>query len=206
MSESEWKLFDSNVEIPYALTLNGLLPASIRVLGWCPVSPTFSARFDCSSRTYKYFFPRRRPLDVQPMLFEPPSQGLKIDAMKEACQYLVGTHCFRNFSKLDTSKETVNHERTILSCTITPVSSIEGTLIFCRKEDKLIFDNVVPWSQQNEWYCLTITGTPFLWRQVRCLMGFLFQVGTGRYQPSDFSHFLKETAGNNLGNFKRKIS
>jgi tRNA pseudouridine(38-40) synthase len=61
-------------------------------------------------------------------------------------------------------------------------------------------------SQQDEWYCLTITGTAFLWRQVRCLMGFLFQVGTGRYQPSDFSHFLKETAGNNLGNFKRKIS
>jgi len=49
---------DDNIELPYCKMLNRLLPKSIRILAWSPVTEGFSARFDCGSRTYKYWFPR----------------------------------------------------------------------------------------------------------------------------------------------------
>ena len=45
-------------EIRYVHILNRILPPEVRVLAWCPIDPTFSARFSCTSRTYKYIFPR----------------------------------------------------------------------------------------------------------------------------------------------------
>lgn len=45
-------------ELPYCKMLNGVLPKDIRALAWCPVEEEFSARFNCTKRTYKYFFPK----------------------------------------------------------------------------------------------------------------------------------------------------
>lgn len=45
-------------ELPYVKMLNRVLPQDIRVLDWAPVVEGFSARFDCQSRTYRYYFPR----------------------------------------------------------------------------------------------------------------------------------------------------
>lgn len=45
-------------ELPYCKILNGLLPSTIRVTAWSPVPANFSARFNCTKRTYKYWFPR----------------------------------------------------------------------------------------------------------------------------------------------------
>lgn len=53
-------------EMDYPMTLNSVLPPSIRVLGWAPVPANFSARFSCGSRLYRYFFPRRdRDVEVR---------------------------------------------------------------------------------------------------------------------------------------------
>ncbi|KAJ8355158.1 hypothetical protein AAFF_G00089690 [Aldrovandia affinis] len=41
----------------YAKMLNRVLPQDIRVLDWSAVEMGFSARFDCQSRTYRYYFP-----------------------------------------------------------------------------------------------------------------------------------------------------
>lgn len=38
--------------------LNRLLPKDIRVVAWCPVGEEVSARFDCTKRIYRYFFPK----------------------------------------------------------------------------------------------------------------------------------------------------
>ncbi len=48
---------DKTKELPYMVMLNRNLPQDIRVTGWTTVDPSFSARFDCQGRTYKYFFP-----------------------------------------------------------------------------------------------------------------------------------------------------
>jgi tRNA pseudouridine(38-40) synthase len=84
-------------EYSYERMLNSLLPPDIRILGWCPVSKDFSARFSASTRTYRYFFLARN-LDLQ--------------AMQQGLERLVGTHDFRNFCKLNVV-EVSNFVRTI---------------------------------------------------------------------------------------------
>lgn len=49
---------DGTAELPYVKMLNRVLPQDIRVLDWAPAPEGFSARFDCKSRTYCYYFPR----------------------------------------------------------------------------------------------------------------------------------------------------
>ena len=51
-------------EIDYPVVINSGLPEDIRVLGWCDLPDTFSARFSARHRTYRYFFPRR-DLDIE---------------------------------------------------------------------------------------------------------------------------------------------
>lgn len=97
---------DDRPEINYVQLLNKVLPLEIRMLAWCPVSSGYSARFDCSFRTYKYFFPRGR---------------MNIKLMNEGAQYLVGYHDYRNFCKMDVGNGVVNFCRRILSVDIAPV-------------------------------------------------------------------------------------
>ena len=85
-------------EYCYDKILNNVLPPSIRVMGWCPVSPEFSARFSATTRTYRYFFVNRPNLDLE--------------KMREGLQLLEGKHDFRNFCKMDVEK-VYNFERLI---------------------------------------------------------------------------------------------
>lgn len=48
----------SKEELNYVQMLNGVLPSSIRCIAWAPVSEGKSARFDCISRAYRYYFPK----------------------------------------------------------------------------------------------------------------------------------------------------
>lgn len=59
---------DDSHELPYCKMLNCLLPKDIRIIAWSPVNEGFSARFDCGSRTYKYWFPRG-DLDVDVSIY-----------------------------------------------------------------------------------------------------------------------------------------
>lgn len=45
-------------EIDYCVILNKVLPPDIHCISWCPADENYSARFNCTSRTYKYFFPK----------------------------------------------------------------------------------------------------------------------------------------------------
>lgn len=49
---------DDGRPLEYCKMLNRLLPDDIRVVAWQPVGEEVSARFNCASRTYKYFFPK----------------------------------------------------------------------------------------------------------------------------------------------------
>uniref|UniRef100_A0A182Q2G0 tRNA pseudouridine synthase n=1 Tax=Anopheles farauti TaxID=69004 RepID=A0A182Q2G0_9DIPT len=86
-------------ELDYCSILNRVLPDEIRCLAWMPmVNAAYSARFDCRSRTYRYFFPRG---------------DLNIGAMEEAAQYLLGAHDFRNLCKMDVGNGVVSFVRSI---------------------------------------------------------------------------------------------
>lgn len=93
-------------EYAYDKILNNLLPPDIRVLGWCPVTDDFSARFSCVSRTYRYFFV--------------PRANCHISRMKDGLNRMVGRHDFRNFCKMDVEK-VYNFERDIHSADIVHV-------------------------------------------------------------------------------------
>lgn len=46
-------------ELDYCGILNRVLPKNIQCVAWMPVRcPMYNARFDCFSRTYRYYFPR----------------------------------------------------------------------------------------------------------------------------------------------------
>ncbi|KAF7724306.1 hypothetical protein EC973_001152 [Apophysomyces ossiformis] len=138
-------------ELGYIDTLNRLLPDDIRVFAWAPVAPNFSARFDCKSRTYKYFFVKGQ---------------LDLDRMRTAASYLLGEHDFRNFCRLDPSKNITNYCRTIVSLDIRP----------CTVDTSVLGPGM-------DFYEVELKGTAFLWHQVRCIMSILFLVGQGLEAP-----------------------
>jgi len=45
-------------ELPYCSMLNRVFPADLRAIAWRPARENYDARFECSKRTYKYFFPK----------------------------------------------------------------------------------------------------------------------------------------------------
>lgn len=94
---------DNNVaDLEYCTMLNKVLPEDVRAIGWCEVTPEFSARFSAAFRRYRYFFVRRH---------------LDVEAMREATKYLIGKHDFRNLCKIDVSHVS-NFERDIYSAEI----------------------------------------------------------------------------------------
>ncbi|KAF8438561.1 pseudouridine synthase [Boletus edulis BED1] len=95
-------------ELHYVSILNRILPPTIRVLAWSPVSPDFSARHNCQHRHYKYFFTAR---------------DLDITLMQRAATTLVGEHDVRNLSKLDPTKQLTQFRRRIIQADIALVSS-----------------------------------------------------------------------------------
>lgn len=93
----------SHYEHDYLAILNRLLPDTIRIIAWSPVSTTFSARFSCRYRHYKYFF---SPLN------------LDVTQMQNAASRMMGDHDFRNLCKLDPQKQITNFKRTVFSASI----------------------------------------------------------------------------------------
>jgi tRNA pseudouridine38/39 synthase len=168
-------------ELPYVQMLNRVLPPDIRVLAWCPhPPPDFSARFSCRERRYKYFF-------TQPAFIPSPSDSttregwLDIDAMKEAASYLVGLHDFRNFCKVDATKQITNFERRIFHADIEEITSLD-TPAFLRRGDLLPLSNHV--NPAPKLFAFVVHGSAFLWHQVRHLVAILFLVGQGLEKPS----------------------
>ncbi|KAG0296985.1 tRNA pseudouridine synthase 3 [Linnemannia gamsii] len=93
-------------ELAYLNIINRLLPPDIRIVAWAPVPEDFNARFHCSWRQYKYFFPKGI---------------IDIEKMRSASVKFLGTHDFRNFCKYDASKTIENYDRTIHEISIETV-------------------------------------------------------------------------------------
>lgn len=126
-------------ELDYAHILNQQLPNDIRVSAVAFRLPeNFDARFSCKRRHYKYLF---------------QAKSLNIEKMQEACKLFEGENDFRNFCKLDGSKQITNYHRNVISANI------------IKYDDKF--------------YCFDLIGSAFLWHQVRCMMANLFLVGQG---------------------------
>ncbi|KAL3428175.1 tRNA pseudouridine synthase A [Phlyctema vagabunda] len=180
-------------EIPYASTLNRLLPPDIRILAWCPSPPLdFSARFSCRERRYRYFF-------TQPAFLPAPHNldgntnatvktgWLDIDAMREAAKLFEGMHDFRNFCKVDASKQLENFDRRIFHTDIVEVKDQSTELSFLNGTE---FVPATPMEGAPKIYTFDLHGSAFLWHQVRHMVAVLFLVGQGLEAPSIVSELL----------------
>ncbi|KAI1280573.1 tRNA pseudouridine(38/39) synthase [Halotydeus destructor] len=106
---------ETKEEISYCALLNKVLPPGIRCISWAPVERSFSARFDCRQRTYKYFMPRG---------------NLDISKMNEAAQHLIGLHDFRNLCKMDIRNGVTAFMRSVSSARIEECSESNCDLGF----------------------------------------------------------------------------
>lgn len=198
-------------EIPYMQVLNRILPPDIRVLAWCAAPPTdFSARFSCKERRYRYFFtqPAFNPtpgpagfVKNKTASARPTSQRegwLDIEAMRDGAKRFVGLHDFRNFCKVDGSKQLENFERTIFHATIEEAD--EGASYVSSDDFKYRKDSIsdnktsnLPFSNQTNSptvYTFTLHGSAFLWHQVRHMVAILFHIGQGFESPDLVSELL----------------
>nr|CAD7448031.1 unnamed protein product [Timema bartmani] len=171
-------------ELPYTKILNRLLPEDIRVLAWRPALPDLSARFQCKQRTYKYFFPRG---------------DLNVQVMNSAARFIVGTHDFRNFCKMDVANGVVSFIRSIVSAQVSVMSrdphmsADSGDTSGPRRSKS----SLVPMGLASrsgvpgyDMCVLTLVGHAFLWHQVRCIMGLLLLVGQGKEEADVVQELL----------------
>lgn len=195
-------------EIPYIQILNRLLPPEIRVLAWCPSPPPgFNARFSCKERRYKYFFTQpafaptrgasgfKRPTSIADDV-DPRREGwLNIEAMREAAKKFEGVHDFRNFCRVDASKQIQSFERRIFHADIEELPPNAGPAGYINlpgfQERKCQISNGFPNdagagtnSSIPKIYTFNLHGSGFLWHQVRCMVAILFRIGQGLESPN----------------------
>lgn len=153
-------------EYDYCKMLNNVLPPSIRILGWCPVSSEFSARFSCSRRTYRYFFPRR---------------NLNLALMAKGLQYMMGRNDFRNFCKMN-CEQVSNFERVLVEGKVVSPQRIYCVTSNVEATHSNDSSTSSPSSPRDMCH-IEIVGQAFLWHQIRCIMSILFHIGRGQESP-----------------------
>lgn len=180
------------LEFPYVSLLNRLLPSTIRLLAWSPLPPVwhkgaFDARHSCSHRHYKYFF----TLASSPSPTSALGRPLDLAAMRKAASYLEGEHDYRNFCKVDGSKQITSHRREILAAKISAVPAVGAGPLALSPYSFISPDNTAPSGpaapepsiEQGSFYVLDLLGKAFLYHQVRHIMAVLFLVGSGLEKP-----------------------
>ncbi|KAL2759662.1 hypothetical protein ACRALDRAFT_2096141 [Sodiomyces alcalophilus JCM 7366] len=188
IEEAPW---DDSKELDYCKILNRLLPKDIRVLAWCPSPPPgFSARFSCTERQYRYFFtqPAFNPTQVQGSSSSATAGWLDIDAMREAARRFIGRHDFRNFCKVDGSKQLTNFERVMYDADVVQVQDASSALPYLSELG--VGAGVAPGEPLPKVYSFNVRGSAFLWHQIRHMVAVLFIVGQGLEPPSIVSELL----------------
>lgn len=161
-----WAHFDTAEEIAdvkrLVCSLNSIVGRDIAVYSVVRVADDAHARFDATSRTYKYFIGKRKsPFDYH-FSWTPP-YALDVEAMNEAASRLFDYSDFTSFSKLHTDVKTNN-------CRITHAR----------------------WQQEGSQWVFTITADRFLRNMVRAIVGTLVEVGRGKLTVEGFRKVIEE--------------
>ncbi len=157
--------FDSKLQIPgerFKKALNAMLPRDISILDASPVDMDFHARFTSVRKEYRYRISLSEERDpfLRDYAYHYP-YPLNLEAMKEAAQYLKGTHDFTSFCSAKT--EVVDKVRTV------------EEIIFNTSDDELVIQFI---------------GNGFLYNMVRIMTGTLLEVGSGKKAPAEMETIL----------------
>lgn len=199
-------------EIQYCRVLNRILPPDIKVYAWSPrPPPDFSARFSCRERQYRYFFTQPAFAPLPDFLEEnkssssssrkgnaqsassssgrPKDGWLDIDAMRKAAKMFEGLHDFRNFCKVDPSKQITNFVRRIFESDIVEVDGINTAVPYL--DNPQFRDGAAEAGVAHpKVYYFHVRGSAFLWHQIRCMVAILFLVGQGLEVPAVVADLL----------------
>ena len=144
------------------LKFNDLLPHDINILDIEIVPKSFHARHDAKKRIYLYKISRRRNAFGKNYMWWIKDK-LNFSKMKDAGNLFIGMNDFASFADNDP-------EEKLTKVLIENVEVIE--------EDDLIL--------------IRITGSHFLWKMVRRIIGVLVEVGRGNLSSKDIEKFLTQ--------------
>jgi tRNA pseudouridine38-40 synthase len=142
--------------------LNDALPADVNILDVQPVPHRFHARHAATGRSYLYQIARRRTAFAKPYVWW-VKEPLDLAAMKDAARRFVGLHDFRSFTDDDPDE----------------------------KSTSVLVDEVTI-GEEEELILVRISGSHFLWKMVRRIVGVLVAVGRGALGAKDVDAFLRE--------------
>ena len=142
-------------------SLNAILPPDIAIYSITAVHDDAHARFDATSRTYKYFAVTGKDPFRYPLAWKCPP-GLDFGLMNEAAAKLLEYTDFTSFSKLHTDVKTNN-------CRITHAA----------------------WAHEDDQWVFTITADRFLRNMVRAIVGTLVEVGRHKMTVEQFCQVIE---------------
>lgn len=144
--------FDADVQDAVLLThkLNRILPKDIVIYKIVPVKEDAHARFDATSRLYRYYLTTQKDPFMYPYKYKVHGD-IDVEMMNKCSQVLFDYIDFTSFSKLHTDAKTND-------CTI----------------------SYARWEQQGEDYIFTIRANRFLRNMVRAIVGTLLEAGRGK--------------------------
>ena len=149
--------------------LNAILPQDIFIKDIFVVDEQAHARFDATSRSYKYFVHTiKDPFATHSLFYK---FEIDCDAMNEAAKLLLGTQDFTSFEKIGGSTNTG-------ICTVTKAE--------WHKID-------------NHHFIFEITANRFLRNMVRSIVGTLLEVGRGKKTLNDFKNIIESHNRGNAG-------
>jgi tRNA pseudouridine38-40 synthase len=145
--------------------VNEELPADINLLDARRAPHRFHARHDATSRTYIYQVARRRTAFAKPFVWW-VKDPLRVDVMRDAARAFSGRRDFRGFTDDDPDEKS----------TLVEVAPIE-----IRESPAALL--------------IVVSGSHFLWKMVRRMVGVLVAAGTGDLRPADIETLLAKPSG-----------
>lgn len=147
------------------IKLNDLLPHDINILDVEKVNKNFHARHSAKSRTYLYKISIRRNAFEKNHIWWVKDK-LNFQAMEKAAKLFSGMNDFISFSDEDPEE----------------------------KSTKVAVDDIKLF-QEGDLILIRITGSHFIWKMVRRIVGVLVEVGRGKKSEKDILFYLNNKSG-----------
>ena len=143
------------------MKFNDELPHDICIMEVEKANPKFHARHDAKSRSYIYQIAKRRTAFGKPFVWWIKDK-LDIEKMKNASKIFIGMNNFVSFADKDELE----------------------------KSTKVLIEDV-QMKEEGDLILIRITGSHFLWKMVRRIVGVLVEVGRGNLAEKDIKYFLE---------------
>ena len=147
------------------MKLNDELPADINIIEVEKAPKNFHARHDAAARSYLYQISRRRTAFAKRYVWWIKDR-LDIGKMETAARYFVGMKNFQSFTADDPGEKSTE-----------------------------VFIETIQLRESGELILIRITGSHFLWKMVRQMVGILAEVGRGKLAAAQVSELLKAGSG-----------